>query len=189
MYSLGCSKRIIVLSFVLIISVCTGCNINKTPSAINIDNIEENTVNYLIEHGYEVETNNSNKNEFDIQGEKSNKTIRISFVNLRSDYSQCTITMDNIIEDYTQKYDSIDYEELFKLSQILGIERITDDIIKTACEDKRDCYDSSDNDYLLPSGKIMSKIYRVGFFENPIIKYELSANTDYTETITILWNS
>lgn len=78
---------------------------------------------------------------------------------------------------------------MFELSQILGMEKITDNLIKKACEDKRDFYDSTDADYSLPSDKFMSKIYREGFFENPVIIYELSANTKHTETVTILWNS
>ena len=189
MCNLKYNKKAIIISLILIISICNGCAINKNTPVLNIESVKNNAANYLIENEYEIETNNSDKNEFSVQGKKDNKIIHINFVNLRDDYSRCSITVDDTIENYSQKYNSINYKELFELSQILGIKKVTDDIIKNACEDERNFYDSTDADYFLPSDKIMSKIYRVGFFENPVIMYELSANDKYTETITILWNS
>lgn len=185
------SKIIIFLSFTAIIMLCTGCNTNqsKTTTNVDIDSIQENIINYLTEQGYNIASESLTENEFIVQGEKGNKNISVNFIELESDYSRCTIVLNNEIEDYTKKYNSIDYGELSKLSQLLGIEKISDNKIKKACEDKRDYYDSSDSNYLLPNDKIMSKIYRVGFFENPIIEYELSSNTKPSETVTILWNS
>ncbi|MDD6727769.1 MAG: hypothetical protein PUE08_00905 [Eubacteriales bacterium] len=181
------SNRFIILFLVIAVLICGGCSNFKSTSTLDISDTEEKVISYLTERGYKTQTSNSGEKEFDIQGEKNSKTIHINFVILKSDYSQCTITLENKIDSYNQKYSSIDYGELFELSQILGVEDITDEMIKNACEDKRDCYDSSNDDYQLPSDKIMSKIYRVGFYENPIIQYELSAG--YTETVNIFWNS
>lgn len=90
------------------------------------------------------------------------------------------------LKTFPKKYISIDYDELVKVSHILGVEKITDSTLKEVCEDKRNYYDSSNEDYKPEENIIMSKIYREGFFENPVIIYELSAG--YSEMVSINWN-
>lgn len=73
---------------------------------------------------------------------------------------------------------SIDYSELSKLAEILNISNIDEGVIKKACEDKRTCYDTSNADYTLDDNKIMSKIYRIGIDENPVIEYDLYSKNE-----------
>lgn len=187
MFNSNYSKNAILLFLIVLILICNGCSYDKNISNLNIDNIKKSVEDYLIDKNYVIENTSYSENDFSIFATKDNKRINISYTN--DNESQSSITFENAVKDYSKKYVNIDYQELFELSQIIKIEKISADVIKKACEDKRDCYDSINEDYYLPQEKIMSKIYRVGFFENPIIMYELSSGAEYTETVTILWNS
>lgn len=138
------------------------------------------------EQGYNIEINNLTEKGFLLKSKKNNKEIDIELKNVENDYFECSVVFNSQIEDFSKKYISIDYDELVKVSHILGVEKITDSTLKEVCEDKRNYYDSSNEDYKPEENIIMSKIYREGFFENPVIIYELSAG--YSEMVSIYWN-
>lgn len=159
------------LCFLMIIATCFGCTNSKN------GDIQGSTVNYLKEQAYNVQES-AGKDGFTVKGEKENSTISIECSDLKSNKSKITITLNNAIDGYSQKYKSIDYSELSKLAEILNINNIDEGVIKKACEDKRTCYDNSNADYTLDDNKIMSKIYRIGIDENPVIEYDLYSKNE-----------
>ena len=159
------------LCFLMIIATCFGCTNSKN------SNIQDSAVNYLKEQAYNVQ-GSADKDGFTVKGEKENSTISIECSDLQSSNPKITITLNNAIDGYSQKYKSIDYSELSKLAEILNINNIDEGVIKKACEDKRTCYDTSNADYTLDDNKIMSKIYRIGIDENPVIEYDLYSKND-----------
>lgn len=131
----------------MIIATCFGCTNSKN------SNIQGSAVNYLKEQAYNVQEN-ADKDGFTVKGEKENITISIECSDLQSSNPKITITLNNAIDDYSQKYKSIDYSELSKLAEILNINNIDEGVIKKACEDKRTCYDTSNADYTLDDNKL-----------------------------------
>ena len=176
-----------VLVLTLMFSGCS--NAGSVDNSADIVGVKESLVNYLTEQGYKIVADEINENKLSINCEKEGKSISISYLSLENEDSRGEIVFNNTVEEYGDIYKNIDYEDLYKLSELLGVDNVTDSKIKKACEDKRDCYDTSDSDYSLPSTKIMSKIYRVGFYEDPVIIYELSAGSPYNETVSITWDS
>ena len=159
------------LCFLMIIATCFSCTNSKS------GDIQGSTVNYLKEQAYNVQES-AGKDGFTVKGEKENSTISIECSDLQSNKSKITITLNNAIDGYSQKYKSIDYSELSKLAEILNINNIDEGVIKKACEDKRTCYDTSNADDTLDDNKIMSKIYRIGIDENPVIEYDLYSKNE-----------
>lgn len=159
------------LCFLMIIATCFGCTNSKN------GDMQGSAVDYLKEQNYTVQENNG-KDGFTVKGEKENSTISIECSDLKNNNPKITITLNNAIDGYSQKYKSIDYSELSKLAEILNINNIDEGIIKKACEDKRTCYDTSNADYTLDDNKIMSKIYRIGIDENPVIEYDLYSKNE-----------
>lgn len=139
--------------------------------------MQGSAVNYLKEQAYNVQES-ANKDGFTVKGEKENRTISIECSDLKSNNSKITITLNNTIDGYSQKYKSVDYSELSELAEILNINNIDEGVIKKACEDKRTCYDTSTADYTLDDNKIMSKICRIGIDENPVIEYDLYSKNE-----------
>ncbi len=159
------------LCFLMIIATCFGCTNSKN------GDIQGSAVDYLKEQNYTVQES-VGKDGFTVKGEKENSTISIECSDLKSNNPKTTITLNNAIDGYSQKYESIDYSELSELAKILNINNIDEGVIKKACEDKRTCYDTSNTDYTLDDNKIMSKIYRIGIDENPVIEYDLYSKNE-----------
>lgn len=111
------------LCFLMIIATCFGCTKSKN------SNIQGSAVNYLKEQAYNVK-GSTDKDGFTVKGEKENSTISIECSDLRSSNPKITITLNNAIDGYSQKYKSIDYSELSKLAEILNINNIDEGVIK-----------------------------------------------------------
>ena len=175
-------KRVILVIPLLIAALFCACN--KYEPCLVIEKTEK-AVDYFENKNIYVDYK-SNEDRSEILVENNGK-ITVTVTKLSDEYAEFEIICKNEYADKNSIYSNIDYSQLADVSNILCGKNINAETIEKACSDKRDFYDNTDPSYQEYSETLlMSKIYRVGFFENPTIFYNLEMSYgNYSETVTI----